>query len=55
MHAKMQVFLNQPWLQMHASLILLFGKKQKLCLERTMPNKNRGLGFSMKLKATSKN
>ena len=30
MHAKMQVFLNQPWQQMHASLILLFGKTKAL-------------------------
>ena len=28
MHAKMQVFLNQLWRQMHASLILLFGKNK---------------------------
>ena len=30
MHAKMQVFLNQPWRQMRASLILLFGKTKAL-------------------------
>ena len=26
----MQVFLNQPWRQMHASMILLFGKTKAL-------------------------
>ena len=30
MHAKMQVFLNQPWQQMRALLILLFGKTKAL-------------------------
>ena len=30
MHARMQVFLNQPWWQMHTSLILLFGKTKDL-------------------------
>ena len=30
MHAKMQVFLNQPWRQMRPSLILLFGKTKAL-------------------------
>ena len=30
MHAKMQVFLNQPWWQMLALLTLLFGKTKAL-------------------------
>ena len=30
MHAKMKLFLNQPWQQMRASLILLFGKTKAL-------------------------
>ena len=30
MHAKVQVFLNQHWQQMCASLILLFGKAKAL-------------------------
>ena len=30
MHAKVQVFLNQPWQQMRALLILLFGKTKAL-------------------------
>ena len=30
MPAKVQVFLNQPWRQMFASLILLFGKTKAL-------------------------
>ena len=29
-HAKMQVFLDQPWQQMCASLIILFGKTKAL-------------------------
>ena len=29
-HAKMQVFLNQPWREMRTSLILLFGKTKAL-------------------------
>ena len=29
-HAKMQVLLNQPWRQMRASLILLFGNTKAL-------------------------
>ena len=37
MHAKMQVFLNQPRWQISALLILLFGRKKKLCLERMPP------------------
>ena len=37
MHAKMQVFLNQPRCQISALLILLFGRKKKLCLERMPP------------------
>ena len=30
MHAKVQVFVNPPWRQMCASLILLFGKAKAL-------------------------
>ena len=30
MHTKLQVFLNQPWWQMCASLILMFGKTKSL-------------------------
>ena len=35
MHAKMQVFLDQPWRQMRTSLILLFGKTKALFGEDT--------------------
>ena len=39
MHAKMQVFLHQPWQQMHASLILLFGKTKALFRKDTAREK----------------
>ena len=39
MHAKMQVFLNQPWRQMHALLILLFGKTKALFEKDTASKK----------------
>ena len=40
MHAKVQVFLNQSWRQMHALLILLFGKTRALFgKETTRKNK----------------
>ena len=38
LHSKVQVFLNQPWRQMHSSLILLFWQN-KSCLERMPPGK----------------
>ena len=34
-HAKVRVFLNQPWRQMSASLILLFGKTKALFAKET--------------------
>ena len=43
MHAKVQVFLNQPWRQMRALLNLLFGKDKSFVWKECHQEKENGI------------